>query len=205
MTHLVPKTLAAAAGLALTVGAVLTVPAAATAGTSAISLHRIKVGGMPDQVTIDHQTRSVWVAAGRLVRISEVTRRVTASITIRPGVRLVAADPKTRTVWAASCLAACSVVAVREATNRVAHRIGGFKNATGIGVDPRRGLVWVAALSPLNAPEVLAISEAKHRVVRTIALHADSHHQPGSLAVNPSTGTVWVAVIPADPSTTTAR
>jgi len=63
--------------------------------------------------------------------------------------------------------------------------------------------VWVAALSPLNAPEVLAISEAKHRVVRTIALHADSHHQPGSLAVNPSTGTVWVAVIPADPSTTT--
>jgi len=98
LTHLVPKTLAAAAGLALTVGAVLTVPAAATAGTSAISLHRIKVGGMPDQVTIDHQTRSVWVAAGRLVRISEVTRRVTASITIRPGVRLVAADPKTRTV-----------------------------------------------------------------------------------------------------------
>jgi DNA-binding beta-propeller fold protein YncE len=53
--------------------------------------------------------------------------------------------------------------------------------------------------------KVQAISEATHRVVRTVTLHFDSHHQLGNLAVNPRTGTVWVAVIPGDPSTTTCR
>jgi DNA-binding beta-propeller fold protein YncE len=193
-----------------TVLAVPTAAAAALAATAAtaqatadrIGVRKIPVGGSPNQVAIDHRARSAWVAAGRLIRISEATQRVTARITVSPGVRFVAADPVRRMVWASSCAAACSIVEVSEAKNRVVHRVRGIRQASGIGVDPRRGLVWVA---DSFAGGVHAISEATRRVVRTVPLHFDSHHQLGNLAINPSTGTVWVAVIPGDPSTTSCR
>jgi DNA-binding beta-propeller fold protein YncE len=203
VTHPSARRVLAAASLSL--AAAVTVFASAAAGAapspSAIHLHRIVVGGSPDAVAIDGKTGAVWVAAGKLVRISEATQRVTAKITVTPGVRLVAVDAKTGSVWAAACLSTCSIVEVSEATNRVMHRVPGPKNVSGLAVDPRTGLVWVAGYDSLNRPELLAITETSHRVAHTIRLHFSIHHMPGPLAVSSKTGTVWVSVIPGDPST----
>lgn len=190
--------------------AVATAAAAALAGTAATAqataaqtrVRKIPVGGSPNQVAIDHRARSAWVAAGNLIRISEATQRVTARIAVSPGVRFVAVDPVRHTVWASSCAAACSIVEVSEAKNQVVHRVRGVRQVSGIGLDPRRGLLWVA---DSVSGGVHAISEATRRVVRTVPLQFDSHHQLGTLAADPSTGTVWVSVIPADPTTTSCR
>jgi DNA-binding beta-propeller fold protein YncE len=201
--HRRPMATIAAAVLAgaITSTALGTAAAARTATARAIHVRNIAVGGMPDSVAIDSPLRAAWVAATRLVRISERTQRVVARITTHPGVNRVAVDPNRHAVWATACLANCAIVEVSEATNRIVHRVAGPAAVSGIAVDPRTGLVWLAARDVLNRPNVLAISEATRRVVRSIRLHIGNDHELGSIAVDPRTGTVWASVIPADPRT----
>src|SRR5215467_8936762 len=64
-----------------------------------IQVRKIKIGGSPAQIAIDVRIHAVWVAAfTRLVKISEATQKVTATLKIRAN--SVAVDTKTATVWA---------------------------------------------------------------------------------------------------------
>jgi len=167
-----------------------------------VRLHNIAVGKNAFQVAIDPGTRSAWVAAGHLARVSEVTQRVTARILAGANVQLVAVDPKAKVVWAADCALGCTLLEVSEANNRVTHTIAGLPALSGIAVDPARHLVWMAAGHQASAPNVLAVSEVSRTVVRKLRLHVGADHQLGAITIDTRSGTAWASVVPSGPATT---
>ena len=168
----------------------------------AVRLHHIAVGKNAFQVAIDPGTRSAWVAAGHLVRVSEVTHRVTARILAVANVQFVAVDPKAKVVWAADCALGCTLVEVSEANNRVTHTITGLPALSGIAVDPGRHLVWMAAGHQASAPNVLAVNEVSRTVVRKLRLRVSASHQLGSITIDTRSGTAWASVVPSGPAST---
>lgn len=56
---------------------------------------------------------------------------------------------------------------------------------SGIAVEPTRHLVWAAAGYQASAPNVFAVSETTHTVVRQLRLGVGADHQLGSITVDP--------------------
>lgn len=155
-------------------------------------VRNIKVGPGPVQVAVDPKTRTAWVAARRLVRIREATQRIAARINVGPAVDFVAVDPRRHAVWTTCSYGLCALTEVSERTNKVTHRVSGLGTVSGIAVDPRTGLVWVATVQA-HHNFALAVSEATHRVVRTIRLRFRACHAVGAITADPRTRTVWVS------------
>jgi len=169
---------------------------AAAAAAPAIRVHNIAVGGGPNSVAIDSRSRAVWVAAGHLVRISEARQRVTARIPILLAVNNVAVDVKRHAVWATSCVGTCLLAEVSEATNHVVHQVSGFGPVSGLAVDSRTGVIWMATVNSAKQNVVLAVSETTRQIVRRIRMRFGADHVLGGMAADPRTGTVWVSVVP---------
>lgn len=156
----------------------------------------ISVRSLPNQVAVDPAARSAWVAAGHLVRISEVTQRVSATISVGPNIDFVAVDPGRHAVWTSCSYGLCPLTEVAEATDKVTHQVTGLGTVSGIAVDPRTGMVWVAEVDAAHRSVAVAVSETTLKVVATISLGFGTGHVPGAVTADPVTGTVWVAGIP---------
>jgi DNA-binding beta-propeller fold protein YncE len=190
---------AAAAAFACVALASAAGPGMAAVGTPASAQFRVRninVGAGSGEVAVDPGTRTAWVAAGHLVRISQVTQRVAAKVNVSPGVNLVAVDPARHAVWTTCSSVLCALTEVSETTNKVTHQVSGLGTVSGIAVDPRTRLVWVATIDEAHHNVALAVSEATRRVVRTIRLRFGAGHVPGAIAVDPRSGTVWVSGVP---------
>ena len=161
-----------------------------------VRVKNINVGASSYQVAVDPRTRTAWVAAGHLVRISEVTQRVSAKINVGPGVDFVAVDPGRHAVWTTCNYGFCPLTEVSETTNKVTHQVSGLGTVSGIAVDPRTGLVWIATVDAAHHNVALAVSEATHRVVLTIGLRLGAGHVVGAITADPGTRTVWVSGVP---------
>jgi DNA-binding beta-propeller fold protein YncE len=198
----------AAVAVAATVAAFACAPQASAAdhGLAAVRMpaaspfhvRNIKVGGGPGQVAVDPKTRTAWVAAGHLVRISEATQRVLAKINVGPNVDFVAVDPGRHAVWTTCNYGLCSLTEVSETTNRMTHQVGGLGTVSGIAVDPRTGVVWVAQVDAAHHNVALAVSETTHRVMSRIRLRFGAGHVVGGITADPQSGTVWVSGVPCD-------
>jgi len=156
----------------------------------------IGVGADSFQAAVDAKTATAWVAAGRLVRISEVRQRVTAKIAVGASVDLVAVDPGKRAVWTTCTSGLCSLTEVSETTNKVIGQVSGLGTVSGIAIDPRRRLVWAATRDAAGHNVALAVSEVTDRVVRIIRLRLRSGQVLGGITADPASGTVWVSGIP---------
>lgn len=165
---------------------------------SQFHVRNINVGGSSVQVAADPKTRTAWVAAGHLVRISEATQRVLAKINVGPNVDFVAVDPGRHAVWTTCSYGLCSLTEVSEKTNKMTHQIGGLGTVSGIAVDPRTGLVWVAQVDSAHHNVALAISETTHKVISRIRLRFGVGHVVGGITADPASGTVWVSGVPCD-------
>lgn len=164
--------------------------------SSQFRVRNINVGSGSGQVAVDPKTRTAWVAAGHLVRISEATQRVSAKINVGPNVDLVAVDPGRHAVWTTCSSGLCSLTEVSETTNKVTHQVSGLGTVSGIAVDPRTGLVWIATVDAAHHNVALAVSEATRRVIGTVSLRFGAGHVVGAITADPSTRTVWVSGIP---------
>ena len=157
-------------------------------------VRKIKIGGTPAQIAIDDRIHAVWVAAfSRLVKISEATQKVTATLKIRAN--SVAVDTRTATVWAID-VASSTLIEISEKTNRVIHRythLPGSPQFGGVATDARTGLAYVSTVGTLDE-----ISEARHRVVRVISLDAGTDHGGAGVAVDPARNMIWVNILPDD-------
>jgi len=165
---------------------------------SQFRVRNINVGGASSQVAVDPMTRTAWVAAGHLVRISEATQRVAAKINVDVNVDFVAVDPGRHAVWTTCSYGLCSLTEVSEKTNKITHQVGGLGTVSGIAVDTRTGVVWVAEVDAAHHNVVLALSETTHRVLSRIRLRFGPGHVVGGITVDPKSGTVWVSGVPCD-------
>ena len=192
---------AAAAALALACAALASaadpgMAAVRAPASSQFPVRNINVGSGSSQVAVDAKTRTAWVAAGHLVRISEVRQRVAAKINIGHSVDFVAVDPQRHAVWTTCSSGLCSLTEVSEKTNKVTHQVSGLGTVSGIAVDPRTGPVWVAAVDAAHHNVALAVNEATRLVVHTIRLLFGAGHVVGAITADPGTRTVWVSGIP---------
>jgi DNA-binding beta-propeller fold protein YncE len=78
------------------------------------------------------------------------------------------------------------------------HQVGGLGTVSGIAVDPRTGLVWVAQVDSAHHDVALAVSETTRKVISRIRLRFGAGHVVGGITVDPASGTVWVSGIPCD-------
>lgn len=159
-------------------------------------VRNINVGSGSGQVAVDPKTRTAWVAASNLVRINEVTQRVSAKIKAGGGAGFVAVDPRRHAVWTTCSAGFCALTEVSERTNKVTHQVSGLGTVSGIAVDPRTGLVWIATVDAAHHNVALAVSETTHRVIGTIRLRFGAGHVVGAITADPGTRTVWVSGVP---------
>jgi YVTN family beta-propeller protein len=177
---------AAAALLALTVGAAAEQPASAASGYTVTAT--IEVGTGPDGVAVDPASHTAYVTNvndDSVSVIDEATRTVTASITVGGGPLTVAADPTSHIVYVTNG-GNGTVSVIDEATGTVTAIIPVGHGPDGVAMDPTSQLAYVA-----NGGDgtVSVISEATGKVTATIPVGAD----PDGVAVDPTSHTAYVA------------
>jgi hypothetical protein len=167
-------------------------------GARSIQVRLMKIADTPISVGVDPRAHAVWVTARRhLIRISEVTHRITARIAMSHGATFVAIDPGLRVVWTWDAQGGFADLSeVSEATNRVVHHIpGGW--VWGMAVDPRTRSLWFLANYPGHQGySLVQVSEQTRRVRHVIRLPVGANQQVASVAVDAATGTVWVTATP---------
>jgi YVTN family beta-propeller protein len=177
---------AAAALLALTVGAAAEQPASAASGYTVTAT--IEVGTGPDGVAVDPASHTAYVTNvndDSVSVIDEATKTVTASITVGGGPLTVAADPTSHIVYVTNG-GNGTVSVINEASGTVTAVIPVGHGPDGVAMDPTSKLAYVA-----NGGDdtVSAISEATGKVTATIPVGAD----PDGVAVDPASHTAYVA------------
>jgi DNA-binding beta-propeller fold protein YncE len=182
---------AALAGVALSatsvaaVSAFDAVPATAATPTYAITA-TIPVNALA--TAVDPNTDTVYTIIGNTVdAINGATNAVTATIPVSGGSESLADDPVTDTLYVASSTSGIQVIS--GASNTVTAVIPQPGCGTHcLAVDPVTDTVYMSGSS---SPDVFVISGATNMVTATIALPASASPE-GSIAVNPSTNTVYV-------------
>jgi YVTN family beta-propeller protein len=177
---------AAAAMLALTVGAAAEQPASAPGGYTVTGT--IEVGTGPDGVATDPTSHTTYVTNiddDTVSVIDEATKTVTTSITVGGGPLTVAADPTARIVYVTNG-GNGTVSVISEATATVTATITVGHGPDGVAMDPKSHMAYVA-----NGGDgtVSAINETTGTVTATIAVGAD----PDAVAVDPASHTAYVA------------
>jgi YVTN family beta-propeller protein len=177
---------AAAAMLALTVGAAAEQPASAPGGYTVTGT--IDVGTAPDGVAVDPTSHTAYVTNvddDTVSVLDEATKTVTTAITVGGGPLTVAADPAAHLVYVTNG-GNGTVSAINETTSSVTATIGVGHGPDGVAMDPKSHLAYVA-----NGGDgtVSAINEATGTVTATIRVGSD----PDGVAVDPTSHTAYVA------------
>ncbi len=177
---------AAAAMLALTVGAAAEQPASAPGGYAVTA--SIEVGAGPDGVAADPTSHTAYVTNiddDTVSVIDEATKTVTTSVTVGGGPLTVAADPTARIVYVTNG-GNGTVSVISEATATVTAIITVGHGPDGVAMDPKSHTAYVA-----NGGDntVSAINEATGTVTATIPVGAD----PDGVAIDPAAHTAYVA------------
>jgi YVTN family beta-propeller protein len=178
--------LAAAAMLALTVGAAAEHPATAAAGYTVTAT--IEVGTGPDGVAVDPTAHTAYVTNiddDTVSVIDEATKTVTTSITVGGGPLTVAADPTAHLVYVTNG-GIGTVSVISETTAAVTATIAVGHGPDGVAMDPKSHLAYVA-----NGGDntVSVINETTGTVTATIPVGAD----PDGVAIDPTSHTAYVA------------
>ena len=177
---------AAAAMLALTVGAAAQQPDSAPGGYTVTAT--IEVGTGPDGVAVDPTSHTAYVTNiddDTVSVIDEATKTVTTTITVGGGPLTVAADPTARLVYVTNG-GNGTVSVISEATATVTATIAVGHGPDGVAMDPKSHMAYVA-----NGGDgtVSVINEATGTVTATIPVGAD----PDGVAVDPTSHTAYVA------------
>jgi YVTN family beta-propeller protein len=177
---------AAAALLALTVGAAAEQPASAAVRYTVTAA--IEVGTGPDGVAVDPTSHTAYVTNvndDSVSVIDEATKTVTANITVGGGPLTVAADPTTHIAYVTNG-GNGTVSVINEATSTVTATIAVGHGPDGVAMDPKSHMAYVA-----NGGDdtVSAINETTGTVTATIPVGLD----PDAVAVDPTSHTVYVA------------
>jgi YVTN family beta-propeller protein len=177
---------AAAAMLALTVGAAAEQPASAPGGYTVTAT--IEVGTAPDGVAVDPASHTAYVTNvddDTVSVLDEATKTVTTAVTVGGGPLTVAADPGAHLVYVTNG-GNGTVSAINETTSTVTATIAVGHGPDGVAMDPKSHLAYVA-----NGGDgtVSAINEATGTVTATIPVGSD----PDGVAVDPASHTAYVA------------
>ena len=177
---------AAAAVLALTVGAAARHPA--SPADSYTVTGTIEVGTGPDGVAVDSTSHTAYVTDiddDALSVIDEATKSVTTTIIVGAGPLTVAADPTAHLVYVTNG-GNGTVSVISETTGTVTALIAVGHGPDGVAMDSTSHLAYVA-----NGGDgtVSAINETTGTVTATIPVGSD----PDGVAVDPTTHTTYVA------------
>jgi|HubBroStandDraft_1064217.scaffolds.fasta_scaffold02180_6 YVTN family beta-propeller protein len=166
----------------------------------------IKVGLVPFGIAADSRTGTVWVAntnSDTVSEISEARQEVVATINTGPGAAPVslATDPGSGLVWVDR--PGGPVQEISEATKSVVGSTdvspgAGSSSLNAIVVDPDTGAAWVASDFYSGGSYVSyasAVAPAARRVTAGVLVSKPQWYTniADGIAVDPATGTVWVA------------
>jgi YVTN family beta-propeller protein len=177
---------AAAAMLALTVGAAAEQPASAPGSYTVTAT--IEVGTGPDGVAMDPTSHTAYVTNiddDTVSVVDEATKTVTTTVTVGGGPLTVAADPTAHIVYVTNG-GNGTVSVINQATATVTATIAVGHGPDGVAMDPKSHMAYVT-----NGGDgtVSAINEATGTVTATIAVGSD----PDGVAVDPASHTAYVA------------